>query len=370
MKVFQTIHKYEPYISVFEKKYDIKNQDLSFSEIRDLLIKDGYASTYILKPALEKGNGQVFFTIWDYERLQFKWAEEQNLKTKNLEEIKLAQLESFKPDVFYNHSPRYDNNFVNRLNGFNQMKKVCWDGIITEYPWMHELYDARVTLFEPYVKYWNSKGLVASLLTPAYVPSWKSHVSNDRDIDVLFYGQISSKFFSGRNQIIAKLLKWQTDKDFNVKVHLQDINKKHPLINIKGFRRLTSWINKTPKVIRKYALGPIYGQDLYDTIGNSKIVINAFTNYNGLFKDNMRTYEAIGMGALLIGEDGIYPDFIDPREDILTYRGAEELITKIEDVLANTDKYIEMSERSREKLMLKCSKEKQWDQFLSIVERI
>ncbi|WP_234571712.1 glycosyltransferase family protein [Rhodohalobacter sp. 614A] len=370
MKVFQCIHKYPPHIPAFEKKYKIKNRDLSFNEIRELLIQDGYASTYILKPALESITNEVFFTLWDYERLQYQWAEEQHLQTKDLDEIKLAQIETFKPDVFYNHSPRYDNNFVQKLAVFENLKKICWDAVAAKYPLMHEKYDARVTLFKPHVKYWKSKGLNASILPPAYVPSWEKYLSEDREIDVLFYGQCNEKFFSNRNQIIAELLKWQSTKKYNVKVHIQGINKKYPLFDVKGLRRFTKWINKTPKPIKKYALGPIYGQALYKAIGNSKIVVNASGNYNGVFKDNMRIYEALGVGALMIGEEGVYPDFIEPDKDFLTFRNAEELITKIEDSLSEPTERKEKAKRAHEKLKMSCSKEIQWNNFCDIVTNL
>jgi len=370
MKVFQCIHKYPPHIPVFEKNNNIELRDLSFNELRELLIKDGYASTYILTPALEGKHEQVFFTLWDYERLQHKWAEENGLRTRNLEEIKLAQIEAFKPDVFYNHSPRYDNHFIEKLKNKKGLRKVCWDAIITNYPWLHENYDLRVTLFEPFVKYWKQKGLNASLLRPAVSSTWGQFNSSDREIDVLFYGQFSDFFFSARNQIIIKLLEWQKNNNYDVRVHLQRYSKKLPLFNVRVIRRFTKWVDKTPKQIKKFSLPPLYGTDLYQAIGNSKIVINSFTNFNGLFKDNMRNYEATGLGALMISEDGIYPDFLEPGHDFLTYRDAKELIEKIEYALSLPDHGREMAIRAQKKLVNTCTKEKQWKQFCELVEKL
>ena len=175
VKVFQCIHKYGPHIPYFERKYDIDKKELSFLELRNLLLQDGYAATYILKPVLDGKHELVFFTLWDYERLQFKWAEEQGLSTKDLDEIKMAQIEAFQPDVFYNHSPRYDGNFINRLNGYKNLKKICWDAIITKYPYLHERYDYRLTLFEPFIDYWRNKGLKTHRLSPAYWSGWENH---------------------------------------------------------------------------------------------------------------------------------------------------------------------------------------------------
>ncbi|MBP7508042.1 MAG: glycosyltransferase [Prolixibacteraceae bacterium] len=373
MKVFQCLHKYPPHIPVFEKNNNIESSDLSFNELRDLVIKDGYASTYILKPALEGHHEQVFYTIWDYERLQYKWAEENGLKTRNLDEIKLAQIEEFNPDVFYNHSPRYDNDFVKKLSNRRNLKKVCWDAIITKYPSLHEWYNLRLTLFYPFVKYWLSRNLASDILQPAYSPIWNNYSNQERIIDILFYGQFAPFYFDTRSKLVTELIGWSLKSDFKMHFHL-DFNldyflrEKHYKLLGKTF--YTKRFSDIPKVVLKNSLPPVYGSDLYSVIAKSKIVINAFTDNNGLFTDNMRTYESIGLGALMIGEDGIYPDFLEPDRDFLTYKSLDELIEKIEYALSLSDQGREMAIRAQQKLINTCSKEKQWNRFCQLVENV
>jgi len=306
MKLFQCIHKYPPHIPRFEEKYKIKENGYGFKKVVELLLQDGYASTYILNPSLiPESNHELFFTIWDYEYLQQLWAGENGLKTNDLDEIKLAQLEEFQPDVFYNHSARYDRNFIDKLNGKTGMKKICWDGVIKEYPPLHEKYDARLSLFQPFVDYWNTRGYLAAILPPAYVDAWEDIQGNERPIDVLFYGQYLEGYFSKRNIIIQDLLKWKNTRDYTINIHLQYREKTSPYINKRFLNKLTRWKKFPPALIRKEALPPIYGEDLYRAIGRSKIVINCFTDNNGLYKDNMRIYEAMSGGALMISEEGI-----------------------------------------------------------------
>ncbi len=125
MKVYQCIHKYPPHIPLFEAKHGITDQtDLTFSQLQKLVIDDGYAAAYILQPALEHKTGDVFFTIWDYKRLQYLWAEENGLHTTDLKKIKLAQIEKLKPDVVYNHSPFCDFDFIKQLVPLKQTMKL------------------------------------------------------------------------------------------------------------------------------------------------------------------------------------------------------------------------------------------------------
>lgn len=370
MKVYQCIHKYNPHISYFEEKYKPVQNDLSFNEWRNLLIEDGFASCNILQPTLGSNTDEVFYTLWDYENLQLRWARENGLKTKNLDEIKLAQIEEFAPDVFYNISPNYDGNFVRKLQHKNKLVRICWDAIITYNPPFHENYHARLTLFEPYVKFWKQHGFNSYLFPPAFPASWEKLNRKHKDIDILFYGQYNDYFFSERNKLIKEIITWSKQKELNFQLYLQLPKQNKPLIDIRGVRTFTRWMPAAPGIISKNALSPIYGQQLYETIARSKIVVNSFTNYNGLFKDNMRNYESIGCGAFLISEEGIYPDYFSQNTDFYTYRSASELFDKIKQFLSLPDQGLHLTDTTREKLKTIYSKENQWKNFLNVVNSI
>jgi hypothetical protein len=370
MKVYQCIRAYDPYIPAFENKYNIKGNNYSFVELRDLLIKDGFASTYILKPAFENDK-DFFFTFWNYKTLQFKWAQEKGLKTTDLDEIRIAQIDDFNPDVYYNFSTYYDNAILESILKRKGLVSVCWDATIGSFfPPVHQNYDLRATLYEPFLKYWNQHGFKSVLLPPAFPDSWNELDQTKKDIDILFYGQINEHFFSGRNAIIDDLLKWNNKKGYKLKMHLQLPKQKKPLINVRGFNRFAHWLPVATKAIRQNALPPIYGQELYETIARSKIVVNAFGNFNVHHKENMRNYESIGCGAVMIGEDGIYPDHFEPNKDFYTYRTTNELFAKIDQVLSLPDQGTEMVKNARNKLRLVYSKEEQWNGFVEAVNSL
>ena len=371
MKVYQCIRAYDPYIPAFENKYRVNENNYSFSELRNLLIKDGFAATYILKPALEGNEKDFFFTLWNYKTLQFKWAEENGLKTRNLDEIRLAQVEEFKPDVYYNFSPYYDNLVLEKILDKKGMISVCWNAMAgSGFPLFHEKYNLRITLFEPFIKFWKQHGYKSFLLPPAFPDAWNNLNQTQKDIDILFYGQYNESFFTKRNMIVNELLAWSILKGLSFKLHLQFPKLKKPFINIRGFRNYTRWIPVAPKEIMNNALPPIYGGQLYETIARSSIVVNAFGNYNGMFKDNMRNYESIGCGAFLISEDGIYPEHFVPDNDFYTYRTTSDLFYKIEQVLSLPDKGFELTQKTRDKLKIIYSKEVQWNNFMNAINSV
>ena len=370
MKVYQCIRAYDLYIPAFERKYRIKDNNYSFSELRELLINDGFASTYILQPAFKKNEKDFFFTLWNYETLQFKWAEENGLKTTDLDEIRMAQIEEFKPDIYYNFSPNKDNYSTQKILNKKELLKICWDAVITNQPPFHKNYDLRLTLFEPYVKFWEQYGFKSALLPPAFSPLSENLNQNEKDIDILFYGQYSDYFFSERNKLLTELIKWSEKKGYNFELHLQFPNQKKPLIDIRGFRRFMHWMPVAPRIINDIALPPIYGRELYETIARSKIVVNAFTNYNGLFKDNMRNYEATSCGAFLISEDGIYPEHFNPNTGFYVYNSPSDLFDKIEKVLTLADQGFGIAKETRERLKSFYSKENQWLKFTEAIKSL
>jgi len=369
MKVYQCIRAYDPYLDIFEKKYKVNENNYTFSELLNLIIKDGFASTYILKPGFE-ADKDFFYTLWNYKTLQYKWAEEKGLKTRDLDEIRVAQIEEFKPDVYYNFSPHKDNKTLNEILRKRNLIKVCWDATVVSLPPFHENYNLRATLFEPFATFWKQHGYSSFLLPPAFPQSWSTLDQDKKDIDVLFYGQFNEDFFSSRNRIIHELINWSSQQGYKFELHLQFTNKKRALINVRGLKKLTRWLPVAPASILKYSMPPIYGQQLYETIARSKIVVNAFGNFNGLYKDNMRNYESIGCGAILISEEGIYPKHFIPNKDFFTYKNNAELFRKIQQVLVGYEKVNAENLVSKEKLMNRYSKEEQWSAFQNAINSL
>lgn len=368
MKVYQCIHAYPPHIPQFEERYGVTDE-MDFETLRRLVIRDGYASAYILAPALEGRPEEVFFTLWDYDRLQRLWAREHGLRTQDRDAIKLAQIEEYKPDVFYNMSAFCDDGFIRKL-GRSHMKRVYWNGIIKNKPRTFPEYDGQLSLHKPYVEYWKRKGLAACELQPGIPAAWAGLSGDDRKLDVLFYGQYTKSFFGARNKLIEQLLHYKEQTGRDIRCHLQCDTRRPTIFRIQGLpwtRIRLPGSTTLSRVIREQALPPLYGGALYSAIGGAKIVVNAYTDDNRDFKSNMRLFEAIGLGAFLISEEGRYPDGFAPGVDFLTYKGAGELFSQIERALDQWPAYAEIARQTQKKITELYSKERQWQDFQNFV---
>ena len=367
MRAYQTIHKYAPHIPFFEKQNNITNEtDISFSELQKLILEDGYASSYILLPALEDRMDEVFFTLWDYERLQYLWAKEHGLKSRDLSMIKHAQIEWYKPDVFYNHSAFCDGDFVNKYRIDQNILKVCWYGIIEQDPQTFKSYDIRLTLHRPYVKKWNDNGLKSYELQPAFDNRLGKHDSQHKTIDFLFYGQCFYGMFNKRNQLIRELLEYGRNSKLSIKIHLQFGDLDKPYLDVPFFRRFKHDTNHS-RFVKMHASPPLYGELLYSTIGRSKFVINAYTDYNQHFKSNMRLFESLGCGSLLISEDGNYPEGFEANKNFLPYKYSKDLFENIPVFVENYSLLKENMLPYIDNVKNIYSKVRQWEQFKEIV---
>lgn len=187
-------------------------------------------------------------------------------------------------------------------------------------------------------------------MQPGIPAKWiNSSIKSNRNIDALFYGQFAyqGNYFSKRANILHKLIQYKMSVHHKIDIHLQ-INGS----NIFGIP-LTSRFNFLQKIKSRYykenSLPPIYGDELFKKIIDSKIVINGYTDNNQDYKSNMRLFESIGMGAFLISEHGNYPEGFEQDTDFYTYHDFESLQTQIEKVLSNWPHHHAIAQNTQKK---------------------
>lgn len=369
MRVYQAIHCYPKHLELFERTHRLdQRRDLTFTELHRLLIDDGYAAAYMLEPAIHYRTDEVFFTVWDYPRLQHLWADEHGVASRDLSEIKRAQIEWYQPDVFYDFSAWMDRDFLERMPIDPRILTIAWNGLIYPQTKKFQLHDARLTLHRPYVKQWNDAGLPAGELQPAIAPPSSQHFDSTRPIDFLFYGQWGGEFFGNRSRLAAQLIEQARKQSLNACVALTYRIRRWPKIPYRVLWRLGIPFDP-PRMVRRWAHPPLYGQELAAAIAQSKYVINAFTNNNTHFKSNMRLTETLSGGATLVSESGIYPDGFEPGRNFIAYDNPDHLFSMLRDL---ADRYSEIKAQLAPgvaELNTMYSKERQWTRFQQLAHQ-
>jgi hypothetical protein len=65
--------------------------------------------------------------------------------------------------------------------------------------------------------------------------------------------------------------------------------------------------------IRAVTRDPIFGRDYYEVLSSAKIVLNGSIDMPSADRGNMRCFEALGSGSLLLTDEGNYPEGIQQR---------------------------------------------------------
>ncbi|CAN7318052.1 glycosyltransferase [Bradyrhizobium sp. LjRoot220] len=225
----------------------------------------------------------------------------------DLEEIIVRQAREMAPDVILNQAvSEVESRVLQRLRPYC---KLIVGQIASPYP-EHETYsayDLMISSLPNFVNYYRKRGLAAEPNLLGFEPGVLDEVKvAERDVPLSFVGSLTSDHGS-RYDLINRLVA-ETD--------------------IKIWGRLVSVSNWSP-IMKRYQ-GEAWGRDMFRVLGRSKITINQHIDIAENYANNMRLFEATGMGALLITDwkDNI-ADLFEPGKEVVCYRSLDECLELI-----------------------------------------
>ena len=183
-------------------------------------------------------------------------------------------------------------------------------------------------------------------------------------IEVIFSGQIkrSSGFHNRRLQLIEHLLRDQVPLEMRLlgpisrredtelrlrRVAYDLVTRPAPdsvasrfLWKTPLLKRVKRWDSRPaeglPPRIRKRAQPPVFGLDMYRELRRSKITLNVHGDVSSTEANNLRLWEATGVGSCLVtDEKSNMGDLFDVGSEVVTYSSPEECAVRIRDLLAN-----------------------------------
>ena len=99
-------------------------------------------------------------------------------------------------------------------------------------------------------------------------------------------------------------------------------------------------------------------------------MLNGAIDMSGADRGNMRCFEAMGCGGLLVSDAGNYPEGMKAGETMLTYDSADNAPKVIADALDHWPGLAELARRGRGQISQLYSKSRQWQQFVDLVGQI
>ena len=226
----------------------------------------------------------------------------------DLEEIIVRQAREIAPDVILNQAvSEVESRVLERLKPYC---KLIVGQIASPYPENepYTAYDLMISSLPNFVAYYRRRGLAAEPNLLGFEPRVLEEVKVDeRDVPLSFVGSITSDHGT-RYELIDRLVR-ETD--------------------IRIWGRLVSVSSRSP-IMQRYQ-GEAWGRDMFRVLGRSKITINQHIDIAENYANNMRLFEATGMGALLITDwkDNI-ADLFEPGKEVVCYKSVDECLELID----------------------------------------
>jgi hypothetical protein len=360
MRIFQNSGLYPTYQ---ERLRHLRWGKNSFSEWISIFLADRYGAAHYLKPVLE-GDPEAFFTNGDDKPAQQLWAQENGLAYgTSLEDILLAQIEHHRTEVFYNLDPlRFSSDFVRKLPGCVQ-RSFAWRAAPSPGA-DFAAYDALLCNFPTILESYRARGWRAAYFSPAHDTVMDQFATRqDRPIDVLFVGG-----YTRHHRRRAELLEAVATLagEFRLRFHLDNSRMTQLAESPLGYL-LPLGNHRRPPAIRAIAQKPVFGLDLYEALSASKIVLNCAIDMAGVDRGNMRCFEAMGCGALMVSDAGNYPSGMVNGENMLTYTDPADAARQIRTALQHTVECQRLAVRGYCLISTAYSKAEQWRAFVSLV---
>jgi hypothetical protein len=363
MRLFQNAGLAPAYLPRLDQ---LATREPRFSSRLHSFLSDRYGATHLLKPVLEQESA-AFFTNGDDQLLQRFWASEHGLPdTASLEAILLAQIEEHRTEVFYNLDPmRYGSDFVKKLPQCVRTT-IAWRAAPSPGA-DFGAYDAVVCNFPSIIRQYQARGWRGEYFSPAHDPEMDRYAANTtRPIDLLFVGTYS-RHHMRRARVLDLVASMR--RRFEVVLCLT-LSRGTRLAESRMLRSLPLNVHRRPPDTSAVTQLPVFGRDLYMMLGQAKVVLNGAVDMAGADRGNMRCFEAVGCGALMVSDEGNYPPgFVDGRT-MMVYKTDDEVAGVIEDALQHSGRSRGIAVEAQEMVRTQYSKAKQWSEFKDLVARL
>jgi hypothetical protein len=159
------------------------------------------------------------------------------------------------------------------------------------------------------------------------------------------------------------------ESEYNVVYHI-DRSRLCRLAESPVGRLLPLAQHRRPSAIRAIAQDPVFGRDYYEVLSTAKIVLNGAIDMSGADRGNMRCFETLGGGSLLLSDEGNYPEGMEDGRTIVTYASPEQAVSKVRMLLEATEERLSLARAGHEMVKTRYSKEDQWKRFEALVASV
>ncbi len=363
MRLFQN-SRYYP--SFRPRVREILKGCTTFKSMIDAYVDFRENACHLLAPVDARAES-AFFTNGDDDFVQRTWAREQGMSSRaRLADILKAQIEAHRTEVFYNlDATGMEKGFITSLPGCVK-KTIAWHASPLKNVRFSD-YDLVVCNFPSILASLNALGCRTEYFAPAHDPEWDSYAARrNRPVDVMFVGG-----YSRHHERRARILEAVAGlaQELKVVYHLDRSRLCRLAESPMGYLLPLAKFRRTPAIVAA-TQPPVFGRDLYEALSAARIVFNGSIDMAAEDRGNMRCFEALGSGALLLSDSGNYPDGMVNEKTIATYDSPEDAIRQVRRLLASDEERLRIARDGHAMVSTSYSKNAQWKRFEALVDAI
>jgi hypothetical protein len=301
--------------------------------------------------------------------LQRRWAQEHGLRLKEktwglrmrrgivptlfrrpsrwLYEVLAAQVKTFRPDVVHFQDPAGTDPAL--LREIRPYVRLLTAQIASPYAPQTNFspYDLMLSSFPHFVKQFQQMGLRSSYFRLGFEPRVLERVRRTAPHDAVFAGGFSPSH-SERIRFFEKLT-----RRFPIDWWGYGVDNLEPDSPLRAAYR-----------------GPAWALDMYECLHNARIAVNHHIDAAENFANNMRLYEATGVGAMLLTDaKENLPELFEPGREAVAYRSVEECAELIRYYLDHEEERRAIARAGQERTLREHTYLHRMEEFLEIVKR-
>ena len=263
-------------------------------------------------------------------------------------DILTAQIREAKPDIVLNEAMNWlSSDFLRELKP--QIRLLVGQHAATKLREENDytVYDLIVSSFPPTIDWFRQKGIPAEMNRLGFEPRVLSEIKPEKRIfGVTFIG----RFFTGIYDSRARFLELLCERIEKVKVWGTGVDE----------LPVTS-------PIRRCYMGQAWGRDMYQILRKSRITLNHHGDI-APYANNMRLYEATGIGALLVTDwkENLHEMF-EPGKEVVAYRTPEECLDLVKYYLDHDNESEAIAHAGQERTLREHTYYQRMQEFMGIV---
>ena len=270
---------------------------------------------------------------------------------KQAENILLAQIEEFRPDVVLNQDIFHvDTSLIRRIKGIGNPILIGQVGIEPSRGEDWTVYHLMMSQLSTTVNSFRSLGVRSELNHLAFEPAILDALPEApaADIDVSFVGTVSAD----HRQRIALL---------------EAVAERYDL---KLFGNPPQALSASSPLHRCFQ-GEVWGADMYQVLRRSRVTLNSHIDMAGREAGNMRLFEATGVGAFLLTD---YKDNLDtlfePDREVAAWRSIDDCLTAIARMLGDDNGRAAIARAGQARTMAQHTYRHRTQEILDFVEQL